>query len=102
VLEHVQETPNGGLTGTITLDDTRLLAFAVPYSSGWSLAVNNAPAELMQVNGMYLGTLLPPGRSEVELYYTAPGLRLGAAVSGAAMAVLAGYGVFWLIRRKKQ
>ena len=102
VLEHVQETPNGGLTGAITLDDTRLLAFAVPYSSGWSLTVNDAPAELMQVNGMYLGTLLPPGRSKVELHYTAPGLRLGAAVSGAAMAVLAGYGVFWLIRRKKQ
>lgn len=98
-LQNVRETLNGGLTGSIELNETRLLAFSVPYSVGWELLVNGQPASLMRVNGMYLGTILNPGKYEVELVYHAPGIIPGAAISGVSFVALFAYGIFFWMKK---
>lgn len=102
VLEDARETPTGGLSGHIELTDSRLLALSVPCSKGWRLYLNGEKASLMRLNGMYMGALLAPGSYDVELRYTTPGLRLGAAVSALALLVLAAHGILYLIQRKKR
>lgn len=98
-LSNVRETLNGGLTGEIEVNETRLLALSVPYSSGWSLTLNGQPAELMQVNGMYMGTILHPGSYQVELTYQAPGVVPGAAATGVSLVGLLAYGIFYQLRK---
>lgn len=102
VLENVEETLNGGLTGQIKVKDTRLLALAVPYSNGWTLTLNGQPAELFQVNGMYLGTVLKPGSYNVELTYHAPGVIPGAAVTGVSLVGLLAYAIFYQLRKSSE
>jgi uncharacterized membrane protein YfhO len=102
VLQDVYETPNGGLTGKIEVKEPRLLTFSVPWSKGWKLKVNGEKAELFQVNGMYMGTILEPGSYEVELHYTIPGLIPGAVVSALALLPLAAYGAAHIIRRRNR
>lgn len=98
VLTEARETPSGGLAGSITLESSRLVAFSVPWSKGWTLTVNGEKADLIQVNKMYCGVVLPSGHYELELHYTAPGLMLGAAVTGVALVAVLGYSVFCLLR----
>ena len=101
VLEDARETLNGGLTGHIESPDTRLLTLSVPRSKGWKLYLNGEKTPLLNVNGMYMGTLLAPGSYDVELRYTTPGLLPGLAVSAAALLLLLAHGVLWLVQRKK-
>jgi uncharacterized membrane protein YfhO len=101
VLENVEETANG-LTGSLELTDTRLLTFAVPYSSGWTLYANGQEVELMQVNGMYQGAVLDAGSYEIQLEYTAPGQRLGLCISALAAVSMVACGVIHRTRRKKE
>lgn len=100
-LENAEETLDGGLRGTIELEKEQLVVFSVPYSTGWRLTVNGEERELMQVNGMYQGALLPAGSYELELHYTEPSLRIGLPVTCLALAGLGGYAAVWCLRRHK-
>jgi hypothetical protein len=101
-LEYGEESPSGGLTGHIESPDTRLLTLSVPWSRGWKLYLNGQRAPLMQVNGMYMGALLPPGSYDVELRYTTPGLVPGLVITCAALLLLCAHGMLWLVQRKKR
>lgn len=100
VLEDVHETLNGGIIGRIHTTDEKLLVLSVPWSKGWTLTVDGQEAELLQVNGMYMGTMLRAGEHSIELTYHAPGIVIGATVTGISLVGLLGYGVFWLMMRK--
>ncbi len=81
---------NDVVTGKIALDTEKLLCLSIPYSEGWTAYVNNEPAELVRTNTMYMGLVLPAGEHRIRLVYRTPGLRLGLAVSAAALAVFVG------------
>ena len=100
-LENVTEE-GGSLSGTIRLEEPRLLALSIPYRDSWTVTVDGAPAETLKVNGMYTGVLLAAGEHTIEATYEIPGLKLGGMVSGAALVftgcVLAGGAI---CRRRK-
>ncbi|MBQ8504298.1 MAG: YfhO family protein [Clostridia bacterium] len=73
--------------GDISLSRSKLLCMSVPYSNGWTAYVNGEKAELMRVNGMYSGLLLPEGDHEIELRYSTPGLKIGAIISLLGLAI---------------
>ncbi len=87
VLENVVEDGDR-ITGTISMEDSRLLTFSVPYAEGWSVYVNGQEAELLQVNGMYCGVLLEPGEYEIELRYERPGASAGLLISVVAVVAI--------------
>ncbi len=87
VLENVEEDGDR-ITGTISLEDSRLLTFSIPYAEGWSVYVNGEEAELLQVNVMYCGVLLEPGEYEIELRYEHPGAAAGMLISVLAVVAI--------------
>lgn len=100
VLENIEE--NGDkVTGTIHLDDSRLLVLTIPHIGGWEAYVNGEKAELLDVNTLYMGLMLDAGDYEIELRYTTPGMKLGAVISGTAFAGLILYGIIVTIKKRR-
>ena len=77
-LEDVEISTNR-ITGNISLDTDKLLCFSIPYSKGWTLLVDGEETELLQTNVMYMGVPLTAGEHTIELRYTTPYLKVGAA-----------------------
>ena len=72
---------------------------AVPYSSGWKAYVDGKETKIYQANGMYMGIPVEKGAHTIELSYTTPGLKIGAAVSAAAWIIFI---VFVIAMQKKK
>lgn len=87
--ESLQNTVLGtnSLSGDITVSEEKLLVVQIPYSTGWSAAVDGQPAELLRADTAFLGLMLAPGSHHIELTYRTPGLAAGAALSLAGLAV---------------
>lgn len=79
-LEDVRLNPRG-LTGSITLEQDKLLCLTIPWLEGWTALVDGAPAELLHVNTAYMGLELTPGTHTVELRYELAGLKPGLLLS---------------------
>ena len=90
VLEDIQVKANT-VTGSIQLTQPRLLVLSIPHIGGWRATVDGVPAELLEVNELYMGLMLDAGRHQIRLTYHMPGLKEGAAVSAAAFLALGGY-----------
>lgn len=88
--------------GDVTLASDGILQFSIPYGRGWTACVDGSEVELLRAGGMYMALPLAAGTHHVALAYETPGLRTGAIVSLAALAVL----LVWTfaarrVRRKK-
>ena len=81
------ELANNRISGTITVDGSRVLQIAVPYSDGWTAKVNGEAADIFRCGGMYMGIALDAGTYEIEMQYVTPGLKLGMIVSALALAL---------------
>jgi len=57
---------------------------------GWRAYVNGKPAAMVTANYLFRGVFLPPGKSTVEFKYEPRSFQIGAAISLAAFAILAG------------
>ena len=103
VLGNVQFSANC-VSGSIRLDAPKLLCLSMPYNGGWTATVDGQPAQVLRVNTMYTGLLLPPGAHDIQLNYVTPGMKLGLACSalGAAAVVVYFGGVVlgWVRRRR--
>ena len=78
------------VTGTITLDESKLLCLSIPYSSGWTAYVDGQETELLRANTMYMALPLTAGTHTVELRYTTRGLKAGAMLSAAGILLFCG------------
>lgn len=86
------------ITGTITTTGRRVLAFAIPYSPGWEIEIDNQRAQSLKVNDFLLGVELDAGEHTVQLRYHSPGFCTGAVLSGVGLCILGAM----LLQRKKE
>ena len=100
VLENVREGTDQ-VSGSISLTQPRLLVLTIPHIGGWSATVDGQPAQLLEVNALYMGLMLDAGEHSILLRYEMPGLRTGAAITGAAAAGLGVYALINAARRRK-
>ncbi|MBQ3005167.1 MAG: YfhO family protein, partial [Clostridia bacterium] len=100
VLENVVVDYNE-VSGTIKLDQTKLLCLSIPYSSGWTAVVDGKEAELIQTNGMHSGLLLDKGEHDIKLTYKTPGFRYGIIISLAGIALFTLTAVYYCRKKKK-
>ena len=98
-MENVEETGDR-ISGTLELEENRLVVFPIPWTSGWKAMVNGVEEELIHVNGMYCGLILTPGSYEIQLQFQLPGQALGEKIS--AVALLAVLPAVWLSRRRRK
>ncbi len=98
-------TVRAGSLGTGTarfeVEATRpaVLVVSQAWAPGWSASVDGEEAPVVRVDGLVQGVPVGPGRQVVALHYRPPGLRAGAAISGAAVLALTGWA---LLRRYRQ
>ncbi len=78
------------ITGDISLDEEKLLCFALPYLKGWSATVDGVKMKIYKTNVMYMGLDLPPGEHHIELNYATPFLKEGAIVSVVCVLIFIG------------
>ena len=75
----------------------RMVAFSVPALDGWRAEIDGSPAELTANAGALCLVKVPAGAHEVTLKYEAPGLRIGACLSGLGLLAL----IVWTALRRK-
>lgn len=85
VLENININTNR-VTGTINLDESKMLTLAIPYSTGWTACVDGKKVPLYRANTMYMALDLDAGTHTVELEYSTPNINIGilATVTGFA------------------
>ncbi len=62
--------------------------FAEQWFPGWSATVDGVRAPIARWNGAFQAVAVAPGEHRIELTFRSLGLRVGAAVSAAALALL--------------
>ena len=67
----------------------RILFFSIPYDEGWTARVDGTKAALKRVDLGFTGLMLAPGEHRIELEFTPPLRRFGAAVTLFSLAIYA-------------
>ena len=75
------------LTGKIAVSGDRVLQIAVPYSDGWRAWVDGEERPVFRCGGMYMGLEIGAGSHEIEMHYVTPGLKAGAIITLAGVAL---------------
>lgn len=76
------------LTGSIDVDEPRMLFLPVAYSKGWSATVDGQSAEVWEADTAFMALSLDAGHHDIELCYHTPGLSAGLVVSGVGIVAL--------------
>jgi hypothetical protein len=66
----------------------QLLATSLPFPAGWRATAGGTPLRRLVVDTAYLGVVIPPGATRVDLAFAPPGLRAGALASILSAAAL--------------
>ena len=85
---------NGGFTCKTDFDQSRMVFFSVPYSSGWQAWVDDMPVEIHKANLGFMAVRVPEGERTIRLDYHTPGLSSGVALSALSLSVLAAW-IIW-------
>jgi hypothetical protein len=80
-------------------DAPAIAVFVEQYEQGWRAHVDGTPVPLLRANVVARGVPIPAGEHRIELSYSAPGLRLGAALSALAFLLMFGSLAVGLWRR---
>jgi len=95
------EVEQNGISFSINAPRRGVLITHETFMKGWQATVDGAPARLFQVNYMFRGLLLEPGKHRVEMVYRPVKVLAGIAVYGVTMLGLLAAGLLTLIRRKR-
>lgn len=93
------EIDGNRVTVEYDLDHDALACLAIPYSRDWSATVDGQRAELLRVNGMYMGVMLTKGRHTIEFNCTMRGFWPGVFISLAAMLAAVCIAILRRVRR---
>lgn len=77
------------------LDAPALLVRAVKYDADWTVTANGNRLDLLRVNGIFQGAVIPAGTQRIEWRYRPPRLPVWAALAGR-LAVLLALG-YWIL-----
>lgn len=96
------------IRGTVAVKQDGLLYTSVPYERGWTAYVDGKPVEIaatydpksedVKLTDAVIALPLTAGMHDIELRFTAPGLKTGAMISVGGLLVLA---LLLLLRRKR-
>ena len=97
----VTEWNDTHVTGTVTSARDGVLVTSIPYENGWKLKVDGSQRKISELaGGSLISVDLSNGTHTIELTFTPPGLPAGAAITAAAILLLAAMEV--IVRRKRQ
>ena len=80
--------------------DSQLLLLTDAHYPGWQVTVDGVPAELLQVDGLFRGVLLPVGDHEVVFTFAPRSFELGRLMTAVGLILLILLGAALLIMRR--
>jgi uncharacterized membrane protein YfhO len=75
------------VSGTVTLEQPKIICFSIPYSAGWIAYVDGEETTIYQANVKNMAVVLDEGTHNITLTYHTPYLRLGAIISAGGFAI---------------
>ena len=72
------------LTAEVNAAGRQLLVLSQIYYPGWQATIDGQPAELLSVNAVLQGVVVPPGSHVVKLVFRPASFRLGLIISVVA------------------
>lgn len=79
----------------------QLMAISERWHPDWKVEVDGAQAELLRVDGDFMGVLVDPGAHRVSLRYRSMALRRGAAISAVSSSAVLGLWILGLLRHRR-
>ena len=76
------------VSGTVSADETGVLAINAPYSSGWHCRIDGQEADVLHVSELFPGVVVQPGQHQVEFYYVNKAFVASAVISGITFAAM--------------
>ncbi len=75
----------------LSVDATRftLIASSIPTWPGWRVRINGRVQKLIEVNGVFLGFVVPPGHSDIRVRFDPLSFRIALVAALLALAVVA-------------
>lgn len=84
---NVDEFSDTHIAGHIDVKDAGRLVLSIPSESGWTMKVDGKSVDYEDFSDTFISVYLDEGEHEIELYYETPGLKAGAAISGACVGI---------------
>ena len=98
----ISKFSENNIRGSVTVNESKILFFSIPFDEGWSAKLNGTDAKLYRVNAGLTGLPINKGKNEVELSFE-PRLRSkGKLISGVSLLILFGLLGFTFFLRRKQ
>jgi hypothetical protein len=88
VIESVAYPSGSSARLEVRAETAALIVLADRFEEGWRVAIDGAAAEILPVDLIARGVLIPPGQHTVEMTYLPPGLLEGLALSLATAVLL--------------
>ena len=85
----MEEYTDTSIKGSIEVVDAGRLILSIPNEEGWSLYVDGKETEILDFKDTFISVYLEEGHHVIELRYMTPGLKTGAMVSFACVALFA-------------
>ena len=92
---------NNTVTGSIHLEQDKLLLVSLPYQAGWTAAIDGKKTDLYQANYQYMALYVPAGDHELRLHYQLPGLHAALIMTAAGLLLFLCIIIFNALRKKK-
>ncbi len=80
-----------GFTANITLDESKLVLFAVAYDEGFSASINGQEVEIEKVSNGLMAIKCQSGYNDIVFTYTTPGFNTALIITFSALFVFAIY-----------
>lgn len=87
------------IKGTVKADKDGVMLFSIPYDEGWSVTLDGEKVTAEKAAGYLLCFDISTGEHEIELKYTVPGIKTGAAISLISLITFVAFAIY---NRKKQ
>lgn len=87
-----------GYESAITLAQEKMVFYSIPWDAGWSVRLDDAPVEIVQVSGGFMAVKVPAGTHTLTFTYRAQGASIGVCISAVSIVAV----VVWFVMDKKQ
>lgn len=89
------------IEGTITAEKDSVLMTTIPNDGGWKIYIDGEETRTLKLCNYFCGAELSEGTHEIEMVYTVPGIKVGAAVSVISLILTVGLIVILGKRKNK-
>ncbi len=98
----ISKFSDNNIIGDVTVNESKVLFFSIPFDEGWSVKVNGADAKLYRINAGLTGLPIVKGANNIELSFEPRLKAKGAAISIAALIVFASLLGFTFVRSRRE